>query len=74
MGCSTSKSSQVHVSVITIIPHSDDHYPSNDKLELEEQRDVTIKTSTNDDGVGNELEKQVSPCNIPLTNILTLKK
>ena len=45
-------------SVITIIPHSNDYSPSNDELISEEQRDVTIKTSTNDDGVGNELKNK----------------
>ena len=73
MGCGTSKSSQVDESVITITPRPD-HCPSNDESVSEEQRDVTIKASTNDDGVDNELEKEVSPCNIPLTNILTLTK
>ena len=31
MGCGTSKLSQVHESVITIISHSDDHCPLNDE-------------------------------------------
>ena len=62
----------VENSCITIIPHSDDHCPSNDESELEEQSDVTNKMSTNDDGVDIELEKQVITCNIPLINILTL--
>ena len=53
MECGTSKLSQVHESVITIIPYSDDHYPLNDELELEEQSDVTSKISTSDDGVDN---------------------
>ena len=72
MGCGTSKSSQVDESVITIKPHPEDHCPLNDESILEEQSDVTNKMSTNDDGVDNELEKQVSTCNIPLTNILIL--
>ena len=53
MECGASKLSHVHESVITIIPHSDDHYPINDELELEEQNDVTSKMSASDDGVDN---------------------